>query len=57
MDFEQKYDDALNRINILLNDNYTPKNLKKYIEGYKLEQSIDVRNKKKLEESFLNPKL
>ena len=54
MDFEQKYDDALYRINILLNDNYTPKNLKKYIEGYKLEQSIDVRNKKKLEESFLN---
>jgi hypothetical protein len=54
MDFEQKYDDALNRINILLNDNYTPKNLKKYIEGYKLEQSIDVRNKKKLEESFIN---
>ena len=53
MDFERKYDDALNRINILLNDNYTPKNLKKYIEGYKLEQSIDVRNKKKLEESFL----
>ncbi len=57
MDFEQKYDDALYRINILLNDNYTPKNLKKYIEGYKLEQSIDVRNKKKIRRIIFKPKL
>ena len=54
MDFEQKFNDAMSRIDLLLNNDYTPKNIKKYIEGYKLEQSIDERNKRRIEESFLN---
>ena len=32
----------------------SPKKYKKFIKGYKLKQSINERNKKRIEESFLN---
>ena len=54
MNFNEKFDEAMLRIDLLLNNDYTPKNIKKYIEAFKLENSIEARNKRKIGESFLN---
>ena len=54
MNFNEKFDEAMARIDLLLNNDYTPKNIKKYIEAFKLENSIEARNKRKIGESFLN---
>ena len=54
MDFNEKFDEAMLRIDLLLNNDYTPKNIKKYIEAFKLENSIEARNKKRIGESILN---
>ena len=54
MNFNEKFDEAMLRIDLLLNNDYTPKNIKKYIEAFKLENSIEARNKKRIGESILN---
>ena len=54
MNFDQKFDEAMSRIDLILNKDYIPKNIKKYIEAFKLENSIEARNKRKIGESFLN---
>ena len=54
MNFDQKFDEAMSRIDLILNKDYIPKNIKKYIEAYKLENAIEVRNKKRIGETILN---
>ena len=54
MEFDAKFNEAMTKIDNILKNDFNPKNLKKYLDGYKLEKSIEDRRNKKIEESILN---
>ena len=54
MEFDAKFNEAMTKIDNILKNDYNPKNLKKYLDGFKLEKSIEDRRNKKIEESILN---
>ena len=54
MEFDEKFNEAMIKIDNILKNDYNPKNLKKFLDGFKLEKSIEDRRNKKIEESILN---
>ena len=54
MEFDEKFNEAMLKIDNILKNDYNPKNLKKFLDGFKLEKSIEDRRNKKIEESILN---
>lgn len=52
MTFEEKYDDTMKKVDRILKTDSDHNTLKKYIEGYKIEKMMQVREEKKIEESF-----
>ena len=53
MNFDEKYNKILSKIDSLINEDYNPKNIKKYLESYKIENKIEERNQKKKNELIL----
>ena len=54
MEFDEKFNEAMIKIDNILKNDYNPKNLKKFLDVFKLEKSIEDRRNKKIEESILN---
>ena len=50
MSFDEKYNRILLKIESLINDDYNPKNIKKIIDGYKIDNAMEKRNIKKNEQ-------
>ncbi len=48
MSFDEKYNRILLKIESLINDDYNPKNIKKFIDGYKIDSAIEKRNINKI---------
>ena len=44
MSFDEKYNRILLKIESLINDDYNPKNIKKYIDEYKIDSAMEKRN-------------
>jgi hypothetical protein len=53
MNFDEKYNKILSKIDSLINEDYNHKNIKKYLESYKIENKIEERNQKKKNELIL----